>query len=310
MHTLLSTNDVHPHETKAFWSDVVSQVYAPCQRIELSHQFKAEAEIVRFGVGEISHVISRGVNYERQSNHCLLDQKDDIFISIMLNGEGFLTQFNQQVKQKKGDVLIHDSAFAYLYEYPKAYRSLYYRIPRDFLSSYGFDIDKLGGTLIPSQSPYAKAINAFLITTYQLIDDDETQIGEDISLPLIQTLSHCLSRVIPVRSVQHQRLMELNNAKRWMMEHIEDDALTLDDIASNCHRTVRSLNRLFADFGESPIQWLKSQRLLKAHSLLNHPHQQSITEIAFQCGFNDISRFGKLFRAKFGCSPSELRKTN
>ncbi len=37
---------------------------------------------------------------------------------------------------------------------------------------------------------------------------------------------------------------------------------------------------------------------------------QSITEIAFECGFNSISRFNATFKKINGCTPREYRKTN
>ena len=35
---------------------------------------------------------------------------------------------------------------------------------------------------------------------------------------------------------------------------------------------------------------------------------KSVTEIAALSGFNNLSYFGKLFRRRFGCSPSEYRR--
>ena len=32
-----------------------------------------------------------------------------------------------------------------------------------------------------------------------------------------------------------------------------------------------------------------------------------ITDIAYACGFNDISYFNRRFRARFGCSPTQYR---
>ena len=35
---------------------------------------------------------------------------------------------------------------------------------------------------------------------------------------------------------------------------------------------------------------------------------QSISAIALKCGFNDISYFNRVFRRRYGCTPSDLRR--
>jgi AraC-like DNA-binding protein len=50
--------------------------------------------------------------------------------------------------------------------------------------------------------------------------------------------------------------------------------------------------------------------LLDASSnALRNPQQHacSISEIAYSCGFNDLSHFNKSFRTRFGVSPSKRR---
>jgi len=34
---------------------------------------------------------------------------------------------------------------------------------------------------------------------------------------------------------------------------------------------------------------------------------ESVSEISFQCGYNNISNFNRIFKRKRGCSPSEYR---
>jgi AraC-like DNA-binding protein len=36
---------------------------------------------------------------------------------------------------------------------------------------------------------------------------------------------------------------------------------------------------------------------------------KTIAEIAYSCGFNNISNFNRIFRKKKGCTPRELRES-
>ena len=60
--------------------------------------------------------------------------------------------------------------------------------------------------------------------------------------------------------------------------------------------------------GKTPVEYLNGYRIEKASQLLLNS-DQSVTEIAFSCGFNDLSYFIKTFKSQKGISPAKFRKT-
>jgi AraC-like DNA-binding protein len=67
-------------------------------------------------------------------------------------------------------------------------------------------------------------------------------------------------------------------------------------------------NTLFKkSFGMTLNQYVLQQRILYVQRQLS-VSKNSITEIAYDAGFNSLSRFNAAFRAKCNCSPSEYRK--
>jgi AraC-like DNA-binding protein len=48
-------------------------------------------------------------------------------------------------------------------------------------------------------------------------------------------------------------------------------------------------------------------RLRKAADLLAHAGERRISDIAFDCGFNDLSYFNRCFRRRFGAPPTQFR---
>jgi len=311
--TVISTNHLKPKEVVGYWNDIVSQVYAPCHNILLKNDFNARAEIAGFGLTELSHIESCGVDYKRTAHNIRQDDKDDIFISVMLKGVGYFTQFDRQVKQNEGDILIHDSAYPYLYQYPGSYRSIFYKIPRALLEGKLPNINKLGGTIIPKDSPCATAIASFLHSAYVVSSESDSTLCNEFSEPLTSMLSSCLRKATyqsdnDIYDKRHELL--LNNIKAFMMDNVLDESLDLKVIAEQQHISVRTLNRLFASVGETPMQWLQSKRLTNAHQMLINMPYRSITDIALMNGFNDLSHFGRLFRRQFGQSPSMVRTNN
>jgi transcriptional regulator GlxA family with amidase domain len=65
--------------------------------------------------------------------------------------------------------------------------------------------------------------------------------------------------------------------------------------------------RSFKDaFGVPPHRYLLTRRIERARALLRDT-DRSITEIAFETGWNSLGTFGRIFRDVTGQSPSELR---
>jgi len=52
------------------------------------------------------------------------------------------------------------------------------------------------------------------------------------------------------------------------------------------------------------------ERIRHAAKLLSDPHatHRTVTDIAFACGFNDSSHFGRVFSARMSMTPSQWRK--
>jgi len=84
--------------------------------------------------------------------------------------------------------------------------------------------------------------------------------------------------------------------------------LSVEDIAQLTNLSLSSFKRKFKQtFDESPARYIKLKRLEKAADLLKVSRSR-ITDICYDCGFNDLGQFSKSFTAKYGYSPTEYRK--
>lgn len=72
--------------------------------------------------------------------------------------------------------------------------------------------------------------------------------------------------------------------------------------------TARHLRRLFVELtGRTPRQLADEQRLSAAYEMTLES-KLPLTEVAFASGFRSIRRFNDAFKAKFGVSPSAIRR--
>jgi AraC-like DNA-binding protein len=84
--------------------------------------------------------------------------------------------------------------------------------------------------------------------------------------------------------------------------------LSLEDFAKLCYRSLSSFKRDFKKhYHLSPGKWLLTKRLDYSALLLKNS-DLSISQIVFECGFEDLSHFSRAFKEKFGIAPLNFRK--
>lgn len=85
--------------------------------------------------------------------------------------------------------------------------------------------------------------------------------------------------------------------------------LPLEAYVRMCGRSLSAFKRDFQQvFNAAPGRWLRERRLLRAKLLLSAGDLQ-VSEVAFQCGFENLSHFSRAFKEEFGHTPAELRKS-
>jgi len=85
--------------------------------------------------------------------------------------------------------------------------------------------------------------------------------------------------------------------------------ITLTEVAKLANMTDVSFSRFFRSrTGITFMDSLLEMRLGHASRLLIDT-TQSVAEVAYNCGFNNISNFNRLFKKKKGCTPKEFRES-
>lgn len=116
----------------------------------------------------------------------------------------------------------------------------------------------------------------------------------------------------PMADAGHSRpnSPRVREAMEFMLDRL-GEPLTVTAIAEACDTSVRTLQQTFRrEVGSSPLQWLREQRLERAHALLTTGALGlSVTDVAYRCGFFHLGEFGTAFRRRYGTTPSTLLVT-
>ena len=157
----------------------------------------------------------------------------------------------------------------------------------------------------PAQSELLKKIRA-------VFDLDEDGWGYEFALrqQLAQIWLALFELVRPAME-QQSGAKDSDEKMKAMMRYIHDhypENISVDLLAREAHISKRVCFRLFREnLHMSPVEYMTSYRLRKACQRLSES-DESITQIAYNCGLGSSSYFGKLFREHFGCSPAAYRK--
>ncbi|THD65662.1 AraC family transcriptional regulator [Robertkochia marina] len=109
-----------------------------------------------------------------------------------------------------------------------------------------------------------------------------------------------------------QANLEDNERINRIFNHVKthfQEAIVLEDMAGMAGMTTPSFCRYFKKVsGKTFTSFVNEYRLVHASKLLSE-NSMSITEIAFESGFNNFSYFNKSFKKFTGKTPSEYRNT-
>ena len=100
----------------------------------------------------------------------------------------------------------------------------------------------------------------------------------------------------------------LKKVRKAVDAHLDEPGFSVEDLCKEVGISHAQLHRkLCALTGFSANKFIRSVRLRKAQELLRNP-AVSITSVAMDAGFNDLSYFGKVFKQEFGMTPVEWRE--
>jgi len=245
---------------------------------------------------------------------------------IVLNGNATHVVNTEEYFIKKGNAFVINGSTPHAYKDPHDFKICNIMFRPEMLASIGPDLKKSNGYQalfvlepyyrnihsypgklalpIPSLE-YVESLIAVMIEEYH----GKLQGYQTMLLSRFTELVVYLSRHYDTqeKGIEGNHLMHLANAISYMEDHYLEP-LTLEAIAGKSNISVRHLNRIFrSHYQMTPITYMLTLRLERACSLLKHS-SLTITQISYECGFNDSNYFTRQFRKAYGVSPKVYRQ--
>lgn len=234
---------------------------------------------------------------------------DLIFVQMTLEGSDLRVVNGETVLVEAGDISIFDLSRP-MHSETQHCRNLTLVLPRHLLFSKDTQNDALHGLVLKRSTSTARLIGNHLRTLFEglpVITQAEAPAIVTATANLVTNLvgQQIAERSQPSPTVRGAVIMEI---RRYIEQHIAMPDLGPDHLCRMFGLSRASLYRLFEPIG-GVTDHIRTRRLRLAFEMLANDHQRTVSEIAYSCGFSDVSAFSRAFRNQFAMSPSEVRDT-
>jgi AraC-like DNA-binding protein len=167
--------------------------------------------------------------------------------------------------------------------------------------------------VIPHDNPGLKLLSAWLLALSQAEVSQEDGVRPMIDQHVIDLVALALGArddVCEEAEARTGKSARLQAVLGLIAAHYCKEPLTARDAAMRLGISERYVRQLLEETGFTFTEHVRERRLLNALRMLGDPRfaRLKIGDIAQECGFADATYFNRVFRRRFGETPSDARK--
>jgi AraC family transcriptional activator of tynA and feaB len=311
---VFSTADLHPRDRFDCWHSVVCKTLIEHDSVPESRpHFEAELHLAT--IADIKLVLFR--NSPMSVMHTKRDaaraNSDDLMVCRQIAGSLAVEQDGRTTTLVPGCVTLIDPQLPYGARFMSTSQILVLKVPRrDLKARIGIARPFLLSNIAPVGAD-ENLISTYLAMLPSYASNLSTATEEVVKNQVLDLLAVSLNKAVAGQRPRSScaRSLAAANIRAAIEARLSDPALDATTAAGTAGVSVRYANTVLADEGTSVSRLILSMRLARCQRALQDPLQsgRGIADIAYGWGFSDMTHFGRSFRAAFGQTPSEFRKT-
>jgi AraC-like DNA-binding protein len=276
-----------------------------------SSKFRMVVKSVQFGRMNLSQATLSQAQVSNLGRSCA-DESDHSYNVYLSNRRHSIVSGTRMLVLEPGDVTVTGSATAVSITTKEPYSTIGLTVPGSLLRTYIPDPESLVGVRFPGKTGFSKIVSYMLLTMWEHAESRNFgAVGADLASNMLAILA--ASREVGrdrEAAEQADVLVKQEKIKHAINQSLRKPDLCVGDLAKQFGCSVRYIQRLFSEEDCTVSKYIRRQRLegckrqLADAAWLHH----SITEIAFNWGFNSSAHFSRVFREEYGISAREFRK--
>jgi AraC-like DNA-binding protein len=289
----------------AFWEGIFA---AGDQSVSIETQPEAfHAALTRLSVGEldITSVKSTPLITQRPPS----DERT-FTLQLVHTGRCHLRHAGADFVAESGDMFIVDASKPYELAFTQPVQGLVLSLPWERFGGHAKELGSFAGRPMNRNGGPAAVLSGFIRSAWDQLVERNGDDGADWPKSASDVIWELLVSALQGEpSTIRSRADELRRGAMALVDsRLGDSAFSSSALAEALDISERYLQRVFAEAGTTPSRFLLARRLDAAAERLRYGGRHaSITDIALECGFNDLSYFSRTFRRRFGVSARDYR---
>lgn len=312
---LFSTDGQSRDDAFAQWRSAICQQFVPLRPEPLIALEELFGELRTWPIGPLTltEVRVTGQLIHRGAAEISNSTREAFFLTAQLAGEGGYLSGDIAQRIQPGDLYFLDARRAFACGSETFNRQLTLTIPRAVCGSALAGFDRAHGLSITAGNPLADLLHNYIRCIADVDDSLASAERDDIADHILALLSHAIARSAAHAPLPREALREalFTKACRLIERNLSDIDFDPATLARLLGISLRQLQKVFTDRESSPMRLIVERRTARAMKLLRSPAfaGKTISQIAFDCGFRDLSHFGRVFAATTGRSPRDWRRS-
>lgn len=294
------------------WRDIASHSFVPLSFQRAASQFTASMDYRQLSPEvSLSRIETQALIIDRTPGLVAKGDSDDIHISLQVNAGGSVIQNEHVVAVGPGVITVCETNKPFTLNYTEPnQRHIVLQASRASLGVEESVIRELAGRQIARANPARDAFASFVsslmanrITQHGSVITELSGVVTSLAAAMLRT-ENAFSRALPERN---EALMA--TIIDFIHANLTSPLLNPELVAQAHFISRRRLYMLFETREQTPSEFIRTERLLRAAEILDHPesNRTKISELAFGLGFQDATTFTRSFYKKYGVTPRDYR---
>ncbi|WP_448004503.1 AraC-like ligand-binding domain-containing protein [Agromyces bauzanensis] len=289
------------------WAAVCSRSFVPLRVRSGDDRFAASLTEVRLTDSiHVTRVRSTASEVFRDHTTIRRNPRDDVLLSIQGRGRGAVHQAGRRATIASGSAALYDASTPYLLEFPSRMSEIVLQLPRSALGIPDRAIPEITARRIDPGTGSMAVLTSLVCGVFADVGRTGVESsGERLASAVVDLLRTTVRAGLGAES---SGPLGRDALRATVMHFIEanhlNPSVTPAAIATRHRMSLRQLQLLLAEAGETPAELLRRLRL--AHGLRLLEQGASVGLAAAASGFDDTGTFTRAFKRTYDRLPSDV----
>ena len=251
----------------------------------------------------------------RRTHGLIADGNDDVALCMCPEGGSIISQLGRELTHQGGDAVLLSNSDVLSSTMVHRSHHVSLSLSRKVMRTMVADLEDAFMRPVPKNSEPLRLLKGYLDVLekdHPLATPELCHLVVSHVYDLTAVALGATGDVAKLAEGRGMRAARLRAIKADVLKALGHRELTITAIAGRHAVTPRYVQMLFESEGTTFSRFLLSQRLALAHRMLRDPRfaDRTVSAIAFEAGFGDLSHFNRDFRRHYGESPSDVRGRN